>query len=182
MMIAEKIKEHFDKKHYINITRLVGKGTHIISRGYIINFSTDFLILQETDDFRALGYNILPVSQIQKIRFNKDDKFYNKIMILENEINKIGIDYKVDLLNWKTIFKSLKEHSLSVIVYCEDPDIDGFTIGPIVKISKKSVYIQYFNASGILDDKPTSIDFESITKIMFDDRYINIFSKYLKSK
>jgi hypothetical protein len=179
-MIVEKIKDHFGNKNYSKITRSVGKNTVKISSGYIVAYSSDFLILQETDDFKILGYNILPVEQIKKIRFNKWDKYYDKIMILEGEAEKVGLKHNIDLTTWQSIFQSIKDHQLNVIVECENPDVDSFNIGPIVKTSKKSVYVQNFDPSGLLDEKPTSIDFKSITKIMFDDRYINVFSKYLR--
>jgi len=69
-----------------------------------------------------------------------------------------------------------------VVVECENPKINGFTIGPIIKTTRKLVFVQDFDPSGYLDEEATSIDFKSITKVMFDDRYINIFSKYLRHR
>lgn len=181
-MITDKIKDHFQNKTYCKITRRVGKGSVAVSHGYIVDHSDNFLILQETDDFKILGFDILPIHQIEKIRFNKWDKYYNKIMIREGEANQVGIKYKIDLTCWSAIFKSIAGRQLNVIVECESPDIAGFTIGPIVKTTKKRVWIKNFDPAGVLDEKPTSIDFESITKVKFDDRYINVFSKYLRPK
>ena len=108
--------------------------------------------MQETDDFRVLGYVALPIDQIKKIRYSRNDKFYDKIMILEGEIEKVGINYTINLSDWPSIFKSIKKYQLNVIVYCENPEIDGFTIGPIIKTTKTLVYIQYFDACGQLDE------------------------------
>jgi len=181
-MIVEKIRNHCENKNLIRITRTVGKEALKISNGYIIDYSDDFVLLQETGDFLVLCYNILPINQITKIRFNKWDKYYTKIMMLEGEAEKVGIKYKIDLNNWQSIFKSIKNHLLNVIVECENPDINGFTIGPVIKTTKKLVYMQDFDPCGFLDEKPTSIDFESITRVKFDDRYINVFSKYLRQR
>lgn len=90
--------------------------------------------------------------------------------------------HKINLTNWQTIFKSIKSIDLNVIVECENPNIDTFTIGAIVKTTKKLVHILYFNADGFIDETPTSVDYDSITKVMFDDRYINVFSKYIRHK
>jgi len=73
-------------------------------------------------------------------------------MILEGEIEKVGINYTINLSDWPSIFKSIKKYQLNVIVYCENPEIDGFTIGPIIKTTKTLVYIQYFDACGQLDE------------------------------
>jgi hypothetical protein len=181
-MIYEEIKRHSDNKNYVKITRVVAKGIYEVNRGYIIDYSESFVLLQETDDFLALGYIILPISDIEKIRFGKNEQYYKKIMIWEGEAEKISIRYNVNLTNWKSIFKSIKGFKLNAIIECEDPEIDSFTIGPIIKITPNSVYIQYFDPIGFLDEKPTSIDFENITKVTFDDRYINTFSKYLRTR
>lgn len=180
--MLEKIKRHFENKNCVKITRIVGKKTTVTSNGYIVDYSDDFILFQEAGDFRVSQYNISPLNQVQKIRFSKNDQYYNQIMIWEGEVEKAGINYKVDLSNWQAIFKSLKSCGLNIIVECEDPAIGSFTIGPIIKATKKMVYIQNFDISGFLDEEPTSIDFESITKVQFDDRYINVFSKYLRHR
>lgn len=181
-MILEKIKDHFEGKKFTRITRKIGADSVEISRGYIVDYSNDFLVLQESDDFSVLGYNILPIDQIKTIRFNRNDQYYHKMMVWEGEAEKVGINYKIDLGSWQSVFKSIKEKGLNVIVRCEDPEIDTFTIGPIIKTGRKNVYIQYFDASGFWDEEPIKISLEDITKVNFDDRYINVFSKYLRHK
>lgn len=181
-MILEKIKKHCELKKFARITRSVSEDSTLISRGYILAYSANFVLIQETGDFTLDGYIVLPVSQIQKIRYNKNDKYYHKIMVAEGEVEKSGISYSVNLSTWQKIFDSIKQRQLNVIVECEQSDINSFNIGPIIKTTKKKVYIQYFDATGFFEGKPTVIDFEKITKVVFDDRYTNIFSKYLRHR
>lgn len=182
MTILSQIKDHYTNKKYTKITRQVAENHTEFSRGYIVGYSKDFIILQETDDFRLCGYLAIPVAHIVEVRYDKNDKFYDKIMILEKEIDNVSLPHKIDLSNWQTLFKSIKGTGLNVIVECEDPEIDTFIIGLIVKTTKKLVYILYFSATGIIDEEPTSIDYNSITKVMFDDRYINVISKYVRNR
>ncbi len=181
-MITDKIKDHFENKKYAKIKRWAGKHTFETTSGYIVDYSSDFMLVQETDDFKVLGYALLPVVQIKKIRFNKWDKYYNQIMIWEGEIENVTVRYKIDLTTWSSVFNSIAGYKLNVIVECEDPAIDSFTIGPVIATTKELVYIQNFDPAGVLDEEPTSIDFNIITKVQFDDRYINIFSKYLRNR
>ena len=180
--MREKIKDFCENQKFARITRKVAEDWDELSRGYIVDFSNDFVVIQESDDFRLLGFNILPIKDFKNIRFNNNDKYYDKIMSLENEKKNIGIKTKMDLSNWKTIFQSLRKKKKNVIVECENPEIGSFTIGLIKRITEKNVFIQYFNATGLLNEKSTKIEFENITKIMFDDRYIEIFSKYLRER
>jgi len=181
-MNLKKIQQYLDSKSHVKIVRAIGDNNEKNTRGYILNFSSDFLLLQETDNFQLMGYVIMPISKIKKIKCGKNEKYYTKIMKWEGEAEKTGINYKIDLNDWQSMLNSVKNTNLNVIVECEAPDIDTFTIGPILKITRKKVYILYFDAAGYIDEDPVKINFDDITKLTFDDRYINIFSKYLRKK
>lgn len=182
MNIKDKIKKQYKKKRLSKITRRVSKKSHEISSGYIVDYSKDFVILQETDNFQILGFNILPIKDFSKVRYNKYDKYYDKIMTLENEKEKIGLKTKINLSDWSSIFKTLKKNGINVIAECENPKIGSFTIGEITKVTNKSVSIRYFDATGFLNENPTKLRFKNITKVTFNDRYIDIFSKYLRER
>ena len=83
----------------------------------------------------------------------------------------------MNIENWRTIFTDLKKNDFHVIVECENLNNPTFTIGPIVKINKKSVEIMYYDATGFLDDKPTKLKFKDITLAKFGTRYLKIFRK-----
>ncbi len=179
-MIADKLKLHLN--NYVKIFRTVAKGIEETSSGYILNFSDDFVLLQEAGDFTILGYLILPVKQIKKIRHNKYDKCFKQIMVAEGEAAKVGIDYKIDLNSWQSVFKSIQTINLNVIVEIEDPANKIFSIGSILKITGKKVHIEYFDAKGFISNHPDKINLDEITLVKFDDRYVNVFSKYLRKK
>lgn len=182
MNILDSIKFHYTKKKYTKLTRQVAEGHTERSNGYIVAYSKDFVILQETDNFHLLGYLVLPVAQIIEVRYNAHDKYYDKIMVWEKEADKVSLPYDIDLTNWNTIFKSIRSYKLNIIVECEDPAIDTFTIGPIVRITKNKVCISYFDAQGYIDEDPVDVEYTDITKVQFDDRYANIFGKYTRHK
>lgn len=181
--ILEKVKFHCDSRKYTRITRQTSEDTTENSRGYIVDYTENFIVFQLTDDFKITdGYIVIPFSQIKDLRFNSDDKYYDKIMVLEKEIEKVTIPYKINLTNWESVFKSIKKTGLNVIVECENPSIDTFTIGPIVKILKSKVSILYFSPTGFSDEEPTFILYKNITQVTFNDRYTNVFSKYIRRK
>ncbi|MEO3407199.1 hypothetical protein AAFN85_24995 [Mucilaginibacter sp. CAU 1740] len=180
--MKEKIRLHKEAGHRVKIYSKVSKNKEETRNGYILDFSDNLILIQQTDDFKLDGYAILPISQVQKIRYNRSEKYFNKIMQWENRLETLGIKYPIDLDNWRSAFKSLKALDLKVIAECESEVIDSFTIGPIAKVGKKLIHITYFDAAGYLDDGPTSIDYESLTRVAFDSEYINIFSKYIRQR
>ena len=56
MTIHDKIKFHHVNKKFARVTRQVADDYTEVSRGYIVDYSKDFIILQETDDFKVFSY------------------------------------------------------------------------------------------------------------------------------
>lgn len=182
MTIKQQIKYHLDNRKYCKIKRKVGDDSFEYSNGYIVDNSANFLLMQETNEFKILGYLIFPISTIVQIRFNNNDRYYDKIMQWEKQVENVSKKYIIDLTNWTTIFKTIKKTGFNVIIENENPNDETFDIGPIVKTTDSAVYIRYFNAKGILDNEITKITFDKITIAKFDDHYVNIFSKYLRKR
>ncbi|MBK9985274.1 MAG: hypothetical protein IPP15_23525 [Saprospiraceae bacterium] len=180
--MIDKIKYHKDNRKYFKVQRQVAPGSSKISFGYIVDFSKDFILLQETDDFDLNGYSIFPIKSIAEIQFNNKDKYYDKIMHLEGLVDKISYKHQVDLTSWTTIFKSIKLLGLNVVIKNEDPKDETFDIGPITKVTKTAVYIRYFDSQGFLDIEPTKISYKLITIVKFDEHYTNTMSKYLRER
>lgn len=180
MIIRQQIKFHLDNKKFCRIKRQVANDTFEYNNGYIVDNSEDFILMLESDDFKLLGYLVFNISTIVQIRFNNNDKYYDKIMDWENQVDNVKKKHRIDLTNWSTIFRTIKKTGYNVIIENEDPEDKSFDIGPIIKTTKSAIYIQYFNAKGILDNEITKITFDKISIVQFDNNYINVFSKYLR--
>ncbi len=180
--MKSKILETYKKHKFARITRAISKQDYVISSGFMVKVTDDFVVLQETEDFRLLGCVIFKTSAIREIRNNKDDKFYDKIMESEGLKKSIGPKTKVDATSWPTIFTSLKNAGNFVIVECEGSEKNHFIIGEITAVNKKSVDILYFDARGRFEKEATKIKFKKITKVTFDDQYVDTFKKYVTKK
>ncbi|MBW4888391.1 hypothetical protein KXQ82_01630 [Mucilaginibacter sp. HMF5004] len=178
--IIEKIKFHCETKKYCRLTRKVSKHNIQFSSGYMLDYSDDFILLQETDDFIFDGYSVLPIKDIDHLRYNKWDKYYHKIMGLENQLELVGINYTVALKNWKSVFKSLQKNGSNIIIECEGTEYNSFSIGHIIKVSKSDVTFHNYDPTGLFDKNLRVIEYEMITKVQFGDRYNNVFGKYTR--
>lgn len=174
------LKSHVTKKDFIKLKRIVKKGEANVS-GFILQMSKDFLLIQKEEEFYLNGYAIIRRDHFDSIRCNKFDKTFKKILISEGIFDRdYGIKNKVSLSSWEKIFKDLKKFGYHIIVECEDLEDPLFVIGPIKKINRNSVSIQYFDPTGLLDKKTTTVKYKDITIVKFDDRYTNVFRKYLR--
>lgn len=182
--INKKIQKHFNDKLYARITRGIKNDFEEILRGYIIKYSDDFILVKEEDDFQFRGFQIIPTYTIKGIRYNKNDKYYDFINKSEYEESWFNLDETsdTDLSSWNTIFKELKNKNLHIISECERLGDDLFCIGSIIKSTKKSVHIEYFDAQGYIDESPVKHKYKRITKVTFGDNYTKVFSKYKRRK
>ena len=182
MNVSEKIKYHCENKKYCKISRKVGKHAYEKTHGFIVDYNESFVVVQENHDFLICGYLIFPLTSISKIGFNRNDKYFHKILRLEGVTTIVCNKHKIDLSSWDNIFESIKSLGFNIIIKNEDPEDESFDVGPTTKITRNSVFIRYFNAQGFLDDEPTEITWDKITLVKFDDHYINTFSKYLRER
>ena len=180
--IKDKLAYNLENKRYCCLERKFNNNKIENKFGYVIGFNEDYVLLQEIHDFAISGYLIVPIKTISKVRYNNNDMNYDKIMRWETLKDKIVKKHNINLCNWESIFKSIRKLNLNVIIENENPSDCSFDIGPITKVSKEAVYIKYFNAQGFLDIEPTKIIWNKITIVNFDDRYINVFSKYLRER
>lgn len=182
--ILAKIKQHAENHLYARITRITDKKNEqtVISRGYIVKYTEDFILLKEDDDFMFMGYNLIPVQYIKRIRYNKNDQYYDFIFKSEypEDAFKLDVDLEIDLSSWQTFFQSVQKTDKPIISECEKWKQSYFTIGGIASVNETSVYINYFDAQGRLDKEPVEHKFKWITKVTFDDNYSKVFSKYIK--
>ena len=79
MNILEKIEFHCKTKKYCRITTGLKDDFATIMTGYILNYSNDFILIQETNDFDIDGFRIIPINKILDIRFNNNDKYIFRI-------------------------------------------------------------------------------------------------------
>jgi hypothetical protein len=176
----EMLQKHIDKKDFVKVYRTVTDGEANIS-GFLLQMTKDFLLIQKEEEFSLNGYGIFRKDHFDSLRCNKFDKTLKRILKAEGILDSdFGIDKKINLRNWNAIFKDLKEFYQHVIVECEDLEDSLFVIGPIRRVNKDSVSIQYYDPTGLLDKKVTTVKYKDITLVKFDDRYINVFKKYLR--
>jgi len=180
MKLKDKLIDYLENQKLGRITRKIAKDYEESNQGYVVAASSNFIVLQETEDFALQGFCVFPMEDITTIKRNKFDKYYGQIIEWEGLQKNIGLRTNIELKNWKSVFTSLQKQKSNVIVECEHPEVDTFTIGEIEKVTDKHVYINYFDAAGYVDAEPTKLRFDDITKVVFDDQYIDIFSKYLR--
>ncbi len=148
--------------------------------GLILDISKDFILVREFVDFTAKSLNIIPLNKLSKIKFDKKQRNFSRILKLEKLVDKAIIFDKITLESYSEIFKAIRKKYKYVIIEDVFDGENNFYIGEIARVNKESVSIFYFDIMGKVDDSATTIPFKDIANIEYDSDYINRFIKYLK--
>jgi hypothetical protein len=173
--ILAKLAKYCDKLQEIAIERIEIEPHNLY--GFVLAYSTDLVLIHLIDDFRLDGYRILRVRDISNI---KRTKVPMRILKAEGILKHVGLASPIDLTSWESVFRDLKLIGMNIIAEDEQPGIEAFTIGKIVRVNKKSVSMRYFDATGKWDKHLTRCPYEQITRAQFDCNYVNVFSRHLK--
>lgn len=174
------LKKLIKKGHYATFD--IGSDENDSVSGFALSLSDDFLLIQLGDNFRLDGYMILSLNFIRGVVRWDSEKVYEEILREEDIRTDSGPVEKINLSSWRKVFKSLKKRDFHAIVEGWNKESDFFFIGPIEKITDKSVHLRNYDSTGTFDPKTVRIKFKHIEQVTFGDRYSTIFRKYLKEK
>ena len=148
--------------------------------GFVLATSSRLVLLHEVTEFHLDGFCILDRGDITKARNSKFERYRAAILKAEKILSRVGLDAEIDLTDWESALRSLKKRGENVIVEGERPEVDEFLIGEILRINKKSVTMQSFDALGVWESESHRLSYKEITSVSFGNEYVTMFSKYLR--
>lgn len=182
--MKKRINKHIEKKDFVKVYLADHNGIDLTKfSGILFDQNEEFVLLCAFSDFRYDGFVVFSKSDISEIQKEQNEDFYYKILAAEGIIESVTEQYNTlnfELGSHREMFDSLKTRGMSVIVENLYIEKNVFLIGPIFETKKKKVFIDYINARGEYDLKPTAIDYKNITFFSFDDRYSSMYLKYSK--
>ncbi len=145
--------------------------------GFVVDKSASLLMLAVEDDFILDGYQVVRKEDITSNKVAASSRHHTSIMKKEGILDGVTPP-NVILESWRDVFRSLKQLDQYVIV--EDEINEEFLIGPIVRVSAKSVSIRHFDSTGEWVDM-FRIVYDDITTVRWGCRYVSYHQKYVKN-
>ena len=179
MNTIAKLKSHCGKPHHIGIERSNIETYKIY--GFVLACSSELVLIHYFYDFHPDGYQILRISDISGIRHSASDRTMQKILRAEGILEQVGLKHPIDLRSWQSALRNLKALGESVIVEGEEPEVDKFFIGKIIRINKKTLSMRHFDGTGKWDEELSYCPYEHISSVKFDCEYVNVFSQHLRT-
>ena len=130
---------------------------------YFLDFSDRLLLGVEEDDFILDGFELRPISVLQRLEHkNNMAAQIEQTLSLRETIQAP----KIDLTDWRSAFRDLEALGRFLIIEGED----WFEIGVIRAVRKKSILFQDFDGNGGWQEIH-KIPYDEITRVCFGDRY-----------
>lgn len=148
--------------------------------GIPLKIEGQFFLLQQVDDFNIDGYFISRIVEIKEFRYNKYDRFAEKVLKAEKEFDKISLPEEITIATWYSTLKSFKETKDNIMITYFDEEYEDVTdFGRVIKLNETNFLFRPFDADGKW--LPLYIIFyDSIYDIEFRTNYLNIYTKYLE--
>lgn len=147
--------------------------------GYLLAYSSDYLVIHEFCDFRPEGYTIWPVTAISDISVYEED-FFHKVCEAEHLLSGLTPSWKLDLSSIRNAIADVHRYHRYLKIYEEFTANEFFnSFGRVVHFGEDSLLFQKFDADGEWEDELIRIWYEEIREVEFDTPYINMFTKYL---
>lgn len=182
--MKKRIKKYIDSKSYVKVYLADYEGFELTSfGGIIVEQNEKFILMSDLNDFNFDGVVIVRKSDISNVKRSINESFFDTI--IEKEGIKQAIIQRTANLNFKLgdfteMFISLKELGIAIIIEQLYANVSKFQVGPVSKVDKKKVFLDYFNANGEFDFKPVTSKFKDITFVRIDSPYANLFFKHVK--
>jgi hypothetical protein len=146
--------------------------------GYVLAQSSQLVLIHNVEDFHLDGFAVIRVSDIELARSGKYERFLSKVLRKARMSAQLEVAAVVSLRNVGECLTSLKGRL--VTVECEDPSVDRFYCGRILRVGKRHVSLRTFDASGRWGKKPESVALVDVTFLAWDTEYLTVFSKYVR--
>ena len=176
--LKDLLEGYIENKNIISIERQKIDPHKIIATP--LKMSQHLLLFAYWYDFFPNGFKIIKMDDITSIRHDDSEIFIEEI----NRNEKIKIDSKridsISIINFQQVLKMLAELNVIVTVEHEGYQDSDFYIGEILSIKPESAEILEFDSAGKWYEKSSTVKYEDITCVTFNDNYSLLMGKYAK--
>jgi hypothetical protein len=151
-----------------------------VVRGYLLRKTTSVVVLRRFNGFTPAGYVVFRRADVVELTIN--EKWTQMINAeghahLASKLPGFTFDTFDELMNCLLV----RDRNISVeCENCEGSEESGFHVGRIVKLDRDHFTFVFFDTKGYWFFSTYSIPYASVTKIEFDDPYVDTFSKYIE--
>lgn len=153
--------------------------------GIPLSVTDEIILLQEVREFHLDGYLVLPLSNVRGVRMKESEAVTQRILEAEGALKNLGLADPVCLSSFAEFFGSLQASNILVSIETTERVgkwmEDFFVLGRVTHVRENAVIMQPFDALGCWGDSAQKIPFRRILSVAFNNEYLNVFAKYLRT-
>jgi len=180
--MKQKLDQHILSHNYVKVYITDKESAHITHfAGIVFDQTDDLVLMSDTNDFDYDGLIVLRKNDISEIKHTDNERFVTHILeqegLRENWLERRAA-MNISLAPLQQLLEQVQALGLPIIAECRYKGDDIFQVGPIHSVTEEHLKIQYFNANGEYDLKPTLAELDAITFLRIDSPYANLMFKY----
>ncbi|GHV02938.1 hypothetical protein AGMMS50229_00680 [Campylobacterota bacterium] len=148
----------------------------------VLKNSQSCLLLADIREFAFYQYIIIAKNAIDKISYNRLDKYHEKLFKQNFDCTKIHNLEWLDISSDPAMFQTLKDNYNEICIDSKENDISRFLIGQITHFTNQYLYLNPLTVYGKISAAKHKIRSSSIMSISFCDEYSKVLFEYAKKE
>ena len=152
--------------------------------GVILKATLKCVLVHQIREFHLDGYIILRLEDIERIRFNRYDEHFNRILAAEAALSSDGYTPNLDLRSFEDFLEQLRESQETCILEgCYENIDEVFLIGFLTEVDAEEDFARFmfFDTAGVFESKERGAYISFLSSVELRTEYIECHSKYLQN-
>lgn len=149
-------------------------------QAYLLQASSELVLLQYVYDFNLDGLMLLRVADISEVSRTATDRFQDDLLRSEGLKARVPFHLMVDLSGWRAAISDLARAHRLLILECEHLADPKFVIGRVLNMGAEAVSMESFTGTARWNERPEVLSYEDITACQVGTNYCNVYERYFK--
>lgn len=144
-ILQSSLSTHIQQQHYLELHMKIIEEIQI--QCIPVSISNNLLMVLKFQDFMPDGFEIVRVDDIADLSYSETCKYFETIVKQEEASTLLRNAPEIILINWQTVFCSLK--NLNSIVIVDIGKEDCVNVGKVLDVSENEVSMLCFSPTGV---------------------------------
>ena len=152
--------------------------------GVILKATSQCVLVHQIREFHLDGYLVLRLEDIERIRFNRYDEHFNRILVAEGALSSAGCARKLDLSSFEDLLEQLKQSQETCILEgCYENIDEVYLIGFLTEIDTEEdfAHFMFFDSAGVFESKERGAYISFLSSVELQTEYIECHEKHMQN-
>lgn len=146
--------------------------------GFPLAMGGKLLLLRDVNPDVLLpdGYVLVRLQDVTGVRSAEWDRSVERALAQEGRVPDPADAPALRLDGWAAALGELHARGEPLALDCEDEE-EGYYLGAITTLDHQGIDVRHITTEGAWEDEDWSVDYDTITRVVFRSRYVEVFSR-----